>query len=67
MKKLFKFHFSTHFKFNPAKDTCYYKILNVPSTASAEDIKKEYYKMAKKYHPDNVNENAKENQTVYKI
>jgi curved DNA-binding protein CbpA len=64
MNKFFKFGFCTRIKFNPSKDTCYYKTLNVPSTATLEDIKKEYYKLAKKYHPDNINEKSKENQTV---
>ncbi len=30
----------------------YYKILNVPQTATQEEIKKAYYDLAKKYHPD---------------
>lgn len=30
----------------------YYKILEVPLDASDEDIKKNYYRLVKKYHPD---------------
>lgn len=47
-----QFHSSPH----QCKNKNYYGVLGVPNNASAKEIKKAYYQMAKKYHPD-VNKN----------
>lgn len=36
----------------PVIDTEFYKILNVSTKATQDEIRKQYYKLAKKYHPD---------------
>ena len=35
----------------------YYQILNVDINSSTKEIKKHYYKLAKKYHPDKTKNN----------
>ena len=37
-------------KFKPR--SCYYKILNVSTSANADEIKKSYLDLAKRFHPD---------------
>lgn len=34
-----------------------YKILNIPSTASDDEVKRAYRELARKYHPDNYHDN----------
>ncbi|MFC1534429.1 DnaJ C-terminal domain-containing protein [Thermodesulfobacteriota bacterium] len=46
-------------------DRDYYKILNVPKSASADQIKKAYRKLAMKYHPDR-NKGDKAAETKFK-
>tara|TARA_Y100001958_G_C21246801_1_gene577564 strand:+ start:2231 stop:3121 length:891 start_codon:yes stop_codon:yes gene_type:complete len=43
----------------------YYKILGVKKTATTEEIKKKYYNLSKKYHPDK-NKNNKEYEEKFK-
>lgn len=50
----------------------YYKILNVEKTASQEDIKQAYRRLARKYHPDvskeaNAEEKFKDLQEAYEV
>lgn len=50
----------------------YYKTLDVPRTATADDIKRSYRKLARKYHPDvskeaNAEEKFKEVQEAYEV
>jgi curved DNA-binding protein len=50
----------------------YYETLNVPRTASADEIKKAYRRLARKYHPDvskekNAEEKFKQVQEAYEV
>lgn len=50
--------FSSRFSFTSSEkikkpSECYYKVLNISVKASADEIKKEYIRLAKKFHPDN--------------
>jgi DnaJ-class molecular chaperone len=44
----------------------YYKVLGVPKTAAAKDIKSAYRKLARKWHPDQNPTNAKEAEEKFK-
>jgi len=35
-----------------APKTCYYKVLNISTDATFDEIKKSYRELAKKFHPD---------------
>ena len=45
----------------------YYKILGVKTTASMEDIKQAYHRLAKKYHPDTNQGNKKSEEKLKQI
>lgn len=38
--------------------TCYYKVLNLSLNASQNEIKKEYFRLSKLYHPDTIDKSA---------
>jgi tetratricopeptide (TPR) repeat protein len=47
-----RFELQTLWEFFQLKTTTYYDMLNVPTSASDAEIKKSYYQLAKKQHPD---------------
>lgn len=57
-----KFRFSIP-QFNSKKD--YYKVLGLTKSATEADIKKSFFKMAKKYHPD-ISKGNKSHEAIFK-
>ena len=55
---------SSFFVTNKAQAGDYYEILGVPKNANSKDIKKAYYQLAKKYHPDQQSGDKKKFQEV---
>jgi len=51
-------HFSTRIDFDPRVN--YYDILGVKEDATDQDIKKAFYALAKKHHPDTANKESGE-------
>ena len=50
--------FATAISFDPETD--YYKRLGLNKTANSEQIKKQFYKLAKQYHPDSADSKPKD-------
>ena len=46
-------HLKNTYNFATAKPkTCYYKVLNISTDATLDEIKQSYRELAKKFHPD---------------
>ena len=46
---------------------CYYEVLGVERSATADQIKKAHRKLALKWHPDKNKDNAEEAHKVYQV
>lgn len=57
-------HFSTPFDFDPRVN--YYGILGVKEDANDQDIKKAFYALAKRHHPDAASDSRKESDEKFK-
>ncbi|KRX06034.1 DnaJ domain [Pseudocohnilembus persalinus] len=71
LNKIFVYNFATH-SFDLKPPQCYYKVLNVSSSARPNEIKKAFLQLAKKYHPDTnpdkqESEKFKEVSQAYKV
>ena len=56
-----------HGKGGNAQDVNYYAVLNVPRTATHDEIRKAYYYISRRCHPDKQRRNLGDNMNEYKL